>query len=93
MATNTTSKVWLITGAPVIRSWQVVANPDKLAKAIGSSSNLLVVKLDIMKSEHAVSAIEETIKRFCPDRCAGKQCRKFLRRIFEEQHQKNSNAN
>jgi NAD(P)-dependent dehydrogenase (short-subunit alcohol dehydrogenase family) len=77
MATKPTSKVWLITGAgrglgldiakaALAAAHKVVArgrNPDKVAKAIGSSSNLLVVKLDIMKSEHAVSAIQETSKR------------------------------
>jgi NAD(P)-dependent dehydrogenase (short-subunit alcohol dehydrogenase family) len=78
MKNNTESKVWLITGAgrglglDIARSaleagHKVVATgriPEKVAKALGSFENLLVVKLNILKPTEAKSAIEETVKRF-----------------------------
>jgi NAD(P)-dependent dehydrogenase (short-subunit alcohol dehydrogenase family) len=75
MATN---KVWLITGAgrglgvdiakaAIAAGHKVAAtgrNTDKVAKALGESSNLLVVKLDITKPADAESAIKATVDRF-----------------------------
>ena len=75
MATN---KVWLITGAgrglgvdiakaAIAAGHKVVAtgrNTAKVAKALGESSNLLVVKLDITKPADAESAVKATVDRF-----------------------------
>ena len=75
MATN---KVWLITGAgrglgvdiakaAIAAGHKVVAtgrNTAKVAKALGESSNLLVVKLDITKPADAESAVKATVNRF-----------------------------
>ncbi len=75
MATN---KVWLITGAgrglgvdiakaAMAAGHKVVAtgrNTAKVAKALGESSNLLVVKLDITKPADAESAVKATVDRF-----------------------------
>ena len=75
MATN---KVWLITGAgrglgvdiakaAIVAGHKVVAtgrNTAKVAKALGESSNLLVVKLDITKPADAESALKATVDRF-----------------------------
>ena len=72
------SKVWFITGAgrgmgldiakaALAAGNKVVAtgrNTDKVAKAIGTSENLLVVKLDITNSADAEAAVAETIKKF-----------------------------
>ena len=97
MATNTTQKYGYtgagrgcldIAKAALAAGHKVVAsgrNPDKVAKAIGSSPNLLVVKLDIMKSEHAVFAIEETIKRFGRIDVLVNNAANFYAGYFEEQ--------
>jgi len=75
MATN---EVWLITGAgrglgvdiakaAIAAGHKVVAtgrNTAKVAKALGESSNLLVVKLDITKPADAESAVKATVDRF-----------------------------
>jgi NAD(P)-dependent dehydrogenase (short-subunit alcohol dehydrogenase family) len=75
MATN---KVWLITGAgrglgvdiakaALADGHKVVAtgrNTDKVAKALGKSSELLVVKLDITKPADAESAVKAAVDRF-----------------------------
>jgi NAD(P)-dependent dehydrogenase (short-subunit alcohol dehydrogenase family) len=75
MAAN---KVWLITGAgrglgvdiakaAMAAGHKVVAtgrNTAKVAKALGESSNLLVVKLDITKPADAESAVKATLDRF-----------------------------
>ena len=75
MATN---KVWLITGAgrglgvdiakaAIVAGHKVVAtgrNTAKVAKALGESSNLLVVKLDITKPADAESAVHAAVDRF-----------------------------
>jgi len=69
------SKVWMITGAgrgmgvditkaALAASHKVVAtgrNTDKVAKAIGDSPNLLVVKLDITKPADAESAVKAAV--------------------------------
>jgi NAD(P)-dependent dehydrogenase (short-subunit alcohol dehydrogenase family) len=78
MKNNTEEKVWLITGAgrglgldiakaALGAGHKVVATgrtPEKVAKAIGASKNLIVVRLDILKKGEAQSAVDETIKRF-----------------------------
>ena len=75
MATN---KVWLITGAgrglgvdiakaAMAAGHKVVAtgrNTAKVAKALGESADLLVVKLDITKPSDAESAVKATVDRF-----------------------------
>ena len=72
------NKVWLITGAgrglgadiakaALAGGHQVVAtgrNPDKVAKALGKSPELLVAKLDITKPADAESAVKATVDRF-----------------------------
>src|SRR6202162_122601 len=74
----TTNKVWLITGAGVglgvdtpkaalDGGHKVVAtgrNTDKVAKALGKSAELLVVKLDITKPADAQSAVKAAVGRF-----------------------------
>ncbi len=73
-----TSKVWLITGAgrglgvdiaksALAADYKVVAtgrNTDKVAKALGKSTELLVVKLDITKPADAESAVKAAVDRF-----------------------------
>ena len=75
MATN---KVWLITGAgrglgvDIVKAalaggHEVVAtgrDTDKVAKALGKSAELLVVKLDITKPADAESAVKAAVDRF-----------------------------
>src|ERR1700690_686951 len=75
MATN---KVWLITGAgrglgvdiakaAMAAGHKVVAtgrNTAKVAKALGESADLLIVKLDITKPADAESAVKATVDRF-----------------------------
>ena len=75
MATN---KVWLITGAgrglgvDIVKAalaggHKVVAtgrNTDKVAKALGKSADLLVVKLDITKPADAESAVKAAVDQF-----------------------------
>ena len=89
MATN---KVWLITGAgrgmgvdiakaAMAAGNRVVAtgrDTAKVAKALGKSADLLVVKLDITKPADAESAVKATVDRVWPHRRAGQQCRKLL---------------
>lgn len=74
----THNQVWLITGAgrgmglhiakAVLAAGHKVAatgrNTDKLAKAIGESANLLVVKLDVTKPADAESAMKAIIEKF-----------------------------
>jgi len=73
-----TNKVWLITGAgrgmglhiakaALAAGYNVVAtgrNPDKVAKAIGESANLLIVKLDVTLLADAESAVKVVLDRF-----------------------------
>src|SRR6476469_4264999 len=72
------SKVWLITGAgrglgvdianaALAAGHKVVAtgrNTDKVAKALGKSGDLLIVKLDITKPADAESAVKAAVDRF-----------------------------
>jgi NAD(P)-dependent dehydrogenase (short-subunit alcohol dehydrogenase family) len=71
-------KVWIITGAgrgmgvdiakaALGSGYKVVAsgrNTDKVAKALGKTENLLVVKLDVTKPTDAVDMVKATIDRF-----------------------------
>ncbi|MBY3135837.1 SDR family oxidoreductase [Rhizobium laguerreae] len=72
------SKVWLITGAGrgmgldfakavLAAGDKLVAtgrNPERVAKAIGQSENLLVVTLDVTKPTDADSAVKAALERF-----------------------------
>jgi len=72
------SNVWLITGAgrglgldiakaALAAGHKVVAtgrNTEKVAKAIGQSENLLVVKLDVTSAADAKAATQATLERF-----------------------------
>jgi NAD(P)-dependent dehydrogenase (short-subunit alcohol dehydrogenase family) len=72
------SKVWLITGtgrgmgldiakAALAAGHRVVAtgrNPDKVAEAVGESTGLLILKLDITNPADAQSAVKAVIDRF-----------------------------
>jgi len=72
------TKVWMITGAgrgmgldfakAVLASGdKLVAtgrNPERVAKAIGASENLLVTTLDVTKPADAVSAVNTGVERF-----------------------------
>ena len=72
------SKVWFVTGAgrgmgldiakaALATGHKVVAtgrNTDKVARAVGQSADLLVVKLDVTKPADAVAAAKATIDRF-----------------------------
>ena len=72
------SNVWFITGAgrglgldiakaALAAGHQVVAtgrNPEKVAKAVGDSENLLVVKLDVTSAADAEAAAQATLERF-----------------------------
>jgi NAD(P)-dependent dehydrogenase (short-subunit alcohol dehydrogenase family) len=74
----TTNKVWLVTGAgrgmgvdiakaALAAGNKVVAtgrNPDKVIKALGESTDLLVAKLDITQPADAESAVQEAVARF-----------------------------
>jgi NAD(P)-dependent dehydrogenase (short-subunit alcohol dehydrogenase family) len=74
----TTNKVWFVTGAgrglgldiakaALAAGHKVVAtgrNTDRVAKAIGESANLLVVKVDITKPADAESAVKAAVDRF-----------------------------
>src|SRR6201987_3319982 len=74
----TTNEIWFITGAgrgmgvdiakaALAAGHKVVAtgrNTDKVAKALGKSADLLVVKLDITKPAGAESAVKAAVDRF-----------------------------
>jgi NAD(P)-dependent dehydrogenase (short-subunit alcohol dehydrogenase family) len=72
------NNVWFITGAgrglglDIARAaleagHKVVAtgrNPERVAKALGTSDNLLVVKLDVTNAADAEAAVQATVERF-----------------------------
>lgn len=72
------NKVWLVTGAgrgmgmdiakaALAAGYKVAAtgrNPDKVARMLGESENLLVFKLDITNAAEAESAVQATIATF-----------------------------
>ncbi len=78
------SNVWLITGAgrglgldiakaALVAGHKVVAtgrNTEKVAKAIGQSENLLVVKLDVTSAADAEAAAQATLDTVRAHRCA-----------------------
>ena len=90
------SKVWFITGAgrgmgvdiakaALAEGHKVVAtgrNTGKVAQALGDSVSLLIEELDITKPSDAESAVKAAVDKFGQHRCAGQQCREFLRRLF-----------
>lgn len=90
--------VWFITGAgrgmgvdiakaALAAGHQVVAtgrNIDKVAKAVGSSANLLVVKLDVTKPADAEAAVKATIDRFGRIDVLVNNAANFLAGYFEE---------
>jgi NAD(P)-dependent dehydrogenase (short-subunit alcohol dehydrogenase family) len=93
------SNVWLITGAgrglgldiakaALAAGHNVVAtgrNPKKVAKAIGSSESLLVVQLDILKSDEAKAAIDQAVNRFGRIDVLVNNAANFYAGYFEEQ--------
>ncbi|MEJ1240570.1 SDR family oxidoreductase [Chryseolinea sp. T2] len=93
------SKVWLITGAgrgmgldianaALAAGHKVVAtgrNPEKVSKAIGNSKNLLVLKLDILKSEEAKSSIAKCTEHFGRLDVLVNNAANFYAGYFEEQ--------
>ncbi|MGZ2448881.1 NAD(P)-dependent dehydrogenase (short-subunit alcohol dehydrogenase family) [Rhizobium ruizarguesonis] len=78
MKENSMSKVWMITGAGrgmgsdfakavLAAGDKLVAtgrNPERVAKAIGQSENLLVVTLDVTRPADADSAVKAALERF-----------------------------
>lgn len=90
--------VWFITGAgrgmgvdfakqALAAGHQVVAtgrNIDKVAKAVGASANLLVVKLDVTKPADAEDAVKATIDRFGRIDVLVNNAANFLAGYFEE---------
>ena len=99
MGTDKNSGVWLFSGAgrgllvghakaALAAGHKVIAtgrNPAKVTKAIGSSENLLVVQLNILKSGEAKSAIEQTVKRFGRIDVLVNNAANFYAGYFEEQ--------
>jgi NAD(P)-dependent dehydrogenase (short-subunit alcohol dehydrogenase family) len=93
-----TKKVWLVTGAgrglgvdiakaAIAAGHKVVAtgrNTAKVAKALGESSNLLVVKLDITKPADAESAVKATVDRFGRIDVLANNAANFYAGFFEE---------
>src|SRR6202162_1848483 len=94
----TTNKVWLITGAGVglgvdtpkaalDGGHKVVAtgrNTDKVAKALGKSADLLIVKLDITKPADAESAVKAALDRFSRIDVLVNNAANFYAAFFEE---------
>ena len=78
MNNNNNQKVWFVTGAgrgmgvditqaALAAGHAVVAtgrNPDTVAKAIGASDDLLVVKLDVNNPADAEAAVQAAVERF-----------------------------
>ena len=93
-----TNKVWFITGAGrgmgldiakavLAAGHQVVAtgrNPDKVAKAIGESGNLLVVKLDVTSQADAEAAVKASIDHFGKIDVLVNNAASFYAGFFEE---------
>jgi len=90
--------VWFITGAgrglgldiakaALAAGHQVVAtgrNTDRVAKAVGQSDNLLVVKLDVTSPEDAEAAAKATIERFGRIDVVVNNAASFFAGYFEE---------
>ena len=90
------SKVWMITGAGrgmgldfakavLAAGDKLVAtgrNPERVAKAIGQSENLLTVTLDVTKPADADAAVKAALERFGRIDMSGQQCRELLRGLL-----------
>jgi NAD(P)-dependent dehydrogenase (short-subunit alcohol dehydrogenase family) len=91
-------KIWFITGAgrgmgteiakaALAAGFNVVAtgrNTDAVAKALGTSDNLLIVKLDITKSTDAEAAVNATIEKFGRIDVLVNNAANFVAGFFEE---------
>jgi NAD(P)-dependent dehydrogenase (short-subunit alcohol dehydrogenase family) len=95
-----TDNVWFITGAgrgmglditkaALAADYKVVAtgrDADKVARAVGESANLLVVKMDVTNPADAESAVKAVMETVWSYRCTGQQCSKLLCRVFRGDH-------
>jgi len=98
MKNNKEGKVWLITGAgrgmgvdiakaALQAGNKVVAtgrNTDRVAKAIGASENLLVVKLDVTKTADAEAAVKAGVDKFGRIDVLVNNAANFVAGFFEE---------
>src|SRR3954463_5487621 len=96
MTTNT--KTWIITGAgrgmgvdfakaALAAGHNVVAtgrNPDAVAKAVGDSDDLLVVKLDVTSTQDAEAAVDTALDRFGSVDVLVNNAASFEAGLFEE---------
>jgi NAD(P)-dependent dehydrogenase (short-subunit alcohol dehydrogenase family) len=96
--TMATNKVWLITGAgrglgvdiakaALAGGHKVVAtgrNTDRVAKALGKSDELLIVKLDITKPADAESAVKAAVDQFGSIDVLVNNAANFYAGFFEE---------
>jgi NAD(P)-dependent dehydrogenase (short-subunit alcohol dehydrogenase family) len=92
------SKVWLITGAgrgmgvditkaALAAGHKVVAtgrNTESVAKALGESENLFIVKLDVTKQSDADAAVNATVERFGRIDVLVNNAANFMAGFFEE---------
>ncbi len=92
------NKVWFITGAgrgmgvdiakaAMGAGYKVVAtgrNTGKVAKALGESENLLIVKLDVTKPADAESAVKAAVERFGSIDVLVNNAASFYAGFFEE---------
>jgi NAD(P)-dependent dehydrogenase (short-subunit alcohol dehydrogenase family) len=92
------NKVWLITGAgrgmgvdianaALAAGYKVVAtgrNTDRVAKAIGESENLLVVKLDVTSPADAEAAVKAAVDKFGTIDVLVNSAANFYAGFFEE---------
>lgn len=91
-------KVWFITGAgrgmgvniakaAFAAGHQVVAtgrNTDTVAKALGASDNLLVIKLDVNSVDDATAAVQAAVERFSRIDVLVNNAANFYAGFFEE---------
>jgi NAD(P)-dependent dehydrogenase (short-subunit alcohol dehydrogenase family) len=92
------SKIWLITGAgrgmgvditkaALAAGHKVVAtgrNTDSVAKALGESDNLLIVKLDVTKQADADAAVNAAVQKFGKIDVLVNNAANFIAGFFEE---------
>ena len=92
------SKVWFITGAgrgmgvdiakaALAAGYKVVAtgrNTDKVARAVGESADLLVVKLDVTNPSDAEAAVKAAVDRFGRINVLVNNAGNFYAGFFEE---------
>jgi NAD(P)-dependent dehydrogenase (short-subunit alcohol dehydrogenase family) len=95
---TTEKKTWMITGAgrgmgvdfakaALASGHNVVAtgrNPDAVAKAVGDSDNLLVVKLDVTSTQDAEAAVKAAVDRFGAVDVLVNNAASFEAGLFEE---------